>query len=146
MKHLLSIFLIILIFVPVGRAQTPIALLPVATDSTKDEIDPYLTYYWYDGNFYWDKVEISNHLYSPIWLIFVEIDSLGHNRVVARNISVKWNHNMTMSERIAISDTTISAEMRDPLLENFLGKPVAVWEQYENSRFRLYYSYAVDSL
>ncbi|HFE64999.1 MAG TPA: T9SS type A sorting domain-containing protein [Caldithrix sp.] len=146
MKHLLSIFLIILIFVPVGRAQTPVALLPVATDSTKDEIDPYLTYYWYDGNFYWDREESSTGFSSPLWLIYVEIDSLNHNRVIARNISVDWDHNVNISEKFVVSDTTVAAEMRNPLLENFLGKPVAVWEQYENSRFRLYYSYAVDSL
>ncbi len=146
MKPLFNCFLLILVLISVVNSQTPIGLLPVATDSTKNEIDPYLTHYWYDGHFCWDREASYTGFNSPIWLIYVEIDSLNHHRVIARNISVDWNHNVNLSEKFVVSDTASVVEMRHPLVENFLGKPVAIWEQYENSRFQLYYSFGVDSL
>ncbi len=134
MKQLPNILIVLLARFLLVSAQIPITLLPVATDSTKNEIEPYLTYYWYDGNFSWNNSKGSNYFNSPLWLVYVEIDSVDRHRVIARNLSVDGFHNVSFSEKMVISDTTLAVEVQNPILENFLGNPVAIWEQYENGR------------
>jgi len=146
MKQLPNILIVLLALFLLVSAQIPITLLPVATDSTKNEIEPYLTYYWYDGNFSWNNSKGSNYFNSPLWLVYVEIDSVDRHRVIARNLSVDGFHNVSFSEKMVISDTTLAVEVQNPILENFLGNPVAIWEQYENGRVQLFYSRGIDSL
>ena len=116
----------------------------IAADSTISEIDPYLTHYWYSGqnNCHLEKGESD---IGPLWLTFVETDYDGFSDIAAYNFKYDYNNN-SLSEKYTISDTTNGIVNRNPIIENYLGKPVGIWEGTDSQQTDLYYSVFSDSL
>ncbi len=147
-KNLKKIIILIIILIIQSNSlpgQNSGSIHTIATDSTKDEIDPYLTNYWYDGNFSYD-FRILNSEFSPLWLTYVEVSPDYSSRIKANNIKFDKYHHFILSDEFTVSDTTRISELRHPIIENFLGKPVAIWIDTDSSRTDLFYSYLQDSV
>ena len=141
-----SIVLGILFMIPTFiSSQNLYEAFPIATDSTIQELNPYLTKYWYDGwNNYGNLASIQED-YSPLWLTFVEKHSSNLYRVVAYNFSFDYEKNISISEKYIIADSNNGSIKRTPLIENYMGKPVAIWTEGSKHQNNLYYSVFDDS-
>ena len=65
--------------------------------------------------------------------------------MVVRSIDFDYDHNVIISPKYTISDTLLNAELVHPIIENFSGRPVAIWLQTQDSVTNLIYSVYGDS-
>ncbi len=142
-----QIVLAILLFIPVLiSAQNLYDVFPIATDSTINEVNPYLTKYWYDGWNSYGNIASVQEKRSPLWLTFVETNSSNLYKVVAYNFSFDYKKNISISEKYIIADSNNGSIKRTPLIENYMGKPVAIWTEGSKHQNNLYFSVFDDSL
>ena len=128
-------------------AQNPIATIPIANNPQLNEINPYLTKYWYEGFLSWFYIRINQvSELNPIWLAYIEVDSNQYQHIVAKNIGYDYKHNIHISDKYKISATETTFILRNPVIENFLGKPVAIWTRYGGNQTEIVYSVLLDSV
>lgn len=127
----------VLVLPRVGQADR--SIIPVAGDPGKDETEPYATYYWYDDMIDWGSGSSTRNA-NPIWIAYVEADSQGHARIVAKNVLVHYNHAVQLSNPYAVSDSTAGIMRRHPLIENFMGAAVAIWVEEAGTSKALWWS------
>ncbi len=141
----LKIFLFILIIPIIIYSQNLSEVFPIANDSTINEVNPYLTTYWYDG---WNNsgnimsVKENN---SPLWLTYIETDSSTSYKVVAYNFYFDYNHSISCSPKHIIANSLDGTKKSNPIIENYLGKPIAIWSETNFPQADLYYSTLSDS-
>ena len=144
MKKLIGIIFSLFIIPGFLFAQAAFSVIPIAKDSTINEHSPYLTSYWYDGllNEGWYN-DIEN--FHPIWLTYIESSSENYQKIIAQNIWFDWNHNIFISSKFLVSDTTNHIQRRSPLIENYYFRPVSIWIEGDSNNCYLYYSIFGDS-
>ena len=127
-------------------SQHSLQLLPVADDPDVNEVSPFLTKYWYDGyhNIYSRSASMNGDT-GPVWLIYKEVDRDLNERLVARNLHFSYNHIFSISDSSTVAACGPASNLRYARIENFKGRPVAVWANEQLSVTTIEYSVYADS-
>jgi len=145
MKARLSFVLLLLFFVPLlAQSELDYFLFPVATDSTVDECEPYLTYFWYSGAENQLCKSEANRYYH-IWLTYVTRDySSNTQQIIAANLGKDSLKHFTFSKKYVLVQSQ-TARLSAPKIENFIKTPVAIWAEETNNQSALKYAVFLDS-
>ncbi|MCP5064553.1 MAG: T9SS type A sorting domain-containing protein, partial [Ignavibacteriae bacterium] len=147
MKQKIIVIIVFFLSCTIMFSQNLREVFPIANDSTISEINPYLTYFWYGGmNDSYDAVATVQNNIEPIWLTYIETDFENYSNVVAYNFQYNDKHQIQLSNKLIISDTTNRTKNRYPKIENYFGKPIAVWEGRDSVQSDLYSSIFTDSV
>ena len=147
MNKFSTIIIYILLSLSSIDAQNFKQIFPIANDPTISEIDPYLTYFWYGGwiNYGLNKTNTPNTI-RPIWLTYIETDLENFSNVIAYNMQYDSEYKLILSKKYTILESSDNTFNRNPIIENCLGKPVAIWKNTDNGQTDLYFSIFNDSI
>ena len=139
MRFLTTLYVIAISFAIPVFSQSVISIIDIANDPNLNETEPYLTYYWYSGFFECITRSVSNGI-SPLWLVYKETDIDSNSRIVGYNFDFDIDHNIAISDKYPISGLPTTSKKFNPIIENYLGKPVAIWVEEVSGQSNLKYS------
>ncbi len=138
------LFFVFLFFSFMAARTQPFFPFSVAVDSTVNECEPYLTYYWYSG---WENqlYTVPTNKYWHIWLVYVtRDDSSQMQQIMAANLSKDSLYYFNFNRKYLVTQSQ-TAYLSSPKIENFMEKPVAIWAEQMDQQLALKYAVFMDS-